>query len=141
MSEPIKGRCLCGNIQYMVKGKSLGGGQCYCRDCRYSCGGGPANAFLVLKDDLMVLEGQTTVYETETHLGNGAWREFCGRCGTPLFGGKSSSPTTVAIYAGTLEEDSAFEPQAISWASAAPSWAHLNPDLRAYPQDIGPDGG
>lgn len=130
------GGCLCGAIRYVVNQEPIGSGQCYCRDCQYSTGGGPATGFVVPESALRILSGEARVYETETHAGNKAQRLFCSTCGTPLFGRKSSTPGTVAVMAGSLDNPDAISPRAISWASSAPRWAHLNPKLKAYPKDI-----
>lgn len=114
----------------------LGAGQCYCRDCQYTTGGGPATAFVVMDSSLEILEGEPKTYTSDTHTGGQAFRQFCPDCGTPLFGRKSSSPSTVAVMAGTLDQPDRVKPQAISWAKAAPKWAHLNPKLKAFPKDI-----
>lgn len=137
MTKILQGRCLCGEIRFEIRGESLGSGQCYCRDCRYICGGGPANAFVVFKSDLKLIKGEPQAYESETHTGGVAKRQFCGTCGTPVFGSKTSSPETVAVFAGTLQDDSSFKPQAISWASSAPHWAVLDSKIPAFPRDIG----
>ena len=136
MGRKLFGGCLCGAIRYVVNEQPIGSGQCYCRDCQYATGGGPATAFVVPESALQILSGLAKVYESETHAGNKAQRLFCAECGTPLFGKKSSSPATVAVMAGSLDDPDAINPQAISWAGSAPRWAHLNPKLKAYRKDI-----
>jgi hypothetical protein len=134
--KAITGGCLCGKIRYMVEGGPLSSGLCYCRDCQKSCGGSPAAGFVVTRDSLKLLEGKPKAYRSATHKGGEAIRFFCPDCGTPLFGEKSSTPQMVAIMAGSLDEPDIFRPAAISWAEAAPRWAHLDPKLVRFPRDI-----
>lgn len=133
--KPIEGGCLCGGIRYSIDSPPLGSGQCFCRDCQYTCGGGPANAFVIPRDALTI-EGEPRVYESRTHLGGRARRYFCPTCGTPLFGAKSSNPGMIAVMAGSLDVVDDFRPEAISWVEQAPEWAVVDGDLPAYSMDI-----
>jgi hypothetical protein len=136
MKQHLTGGCLCQKIRFTISGKSLGSGQCYCPDCRKTCGGGPANAFVVSRDSLTIEVGVPKTYESTTHAGSRSTRAFCGDCGTPLFGSKSSSPGTVAVMVGALDDDADFRPQAISWASTAPEWMKLDDALPRFEKDI-----
>ncbi|MEW6282775.1 MAG: GFA family protein [Candidatus Eremiobacterota bacterium] len=131
----ITGGCMCGKIRYTVEGGPLGAGQCYCRDCQYTCGGSPACAFVVTRSSLQV-HGTPRVYRSRTARGGEAMRSFCPDCGTPLFGEKSSTPQIVSIMAGSLDDPDLFAPQAVSWAESAPCWAYLDPRLPRFPRDI-----
>jgi len=136
MKEKLAGGCLCGKIRFSISGKSYGSGQCYCPDCRKTCGGGPSNAFVISRDSLSIDQGEPKTFDSTSHSGNRSTRAFCPDCGTPLFGSKSSSPGTIAVMVGALDDDADFRPQAISWASTAPEWANLDEDLPKFDKDI-----
>ncbi len=125
-----------GDVRYEINADSLGAGQCYCRDCQYSSGGGPANAFVVPKDSVTLLRGEPQRYESSTAKGNLAVRRFCPRCGTPLFGEKSSPVGMVAVMTGSLDDTSAFRPSTVGWITTASAWAHLDPRLRRFDRDV-----
>lgn len=131
------GGCLCGDVRYEVSAEPVGAGQCYCRDCQYTAGGGPANGFVVPRSALRVVQGEPRAYESPTAAGNRARRFFCPRCGTPLFGDKTSAPDFVAVMAGTLDDPSRFRPTLVSWTDTAPPWAHLDPRLERFPRNAG----
>ncbi len=135
----LTGGCLCRSIRYQINSKALGSGQCFCRDCQFTSGGGPLSAFVVTRDSL-VIEGEPKVFESTTHTGGRARRMFCPECGTPLFGDKDSAPGMVAVMAGSLDDPDIFEPQAISWFDAAPVWAYVDPELPRFGRDIGSSG-
>lgn len=137
MTHPIEGGCACGDIRYRIEAAPLGAGQCYCRDCQYATGGGPASAFVVPRSAVKVLCGEPGVWESSTAKGNRAFRAFCRRCGSPVWGGKSSAPEMLAIMAGTVDDPQFFQPAAISWAATAPPWARLDPRLTRFERDIG----
>lgn len=136
LKEKLDGGCLCGKIRFRIDGKSFGSGQCYCPDCRKTCGGGPANGFVITRDSLTLIKGKPKSYTSKTHAGGKSTRQFCGDCGTPLFGSKDSSPGTIAVMVGALDDDADFRPQAISWAGTAPEWAHLDDSLPRFEKDI-----
>lgn len=136
MKEVMEGGCLCGALRFRISGKSLGSGQCCCPDCRTICGGGPANAFVVSGDSIEVTKGVPKTFASENHNGTTSIREFCDNCGTPLFGSKISSPGTVAVMVGALDDDSDFRPRAISWVSTAPEWLKLDAHLPKFEKDI-----
>lgn len=136
MKENLEGGCLCGAIRFRIAGKSLGSGQCYCPDCRKVCGGGPANGFVVTADSFTITKGSPKSFRSNNHKGGTSVREFCPDCGTPLFGSKESSPGTIAVMVGALDDDADFRPEAISWSSSAPEWAKLDESIPHFEKDI-----
>lgn len=134
---PYTGGCSCGDVRYEITAEPLGAGQCYCRDCRYANGGGPANAFVVPEDSLRIIKGTPQGYESDSAKGNRAVRKFCPRCGTPLFGERSGAPGFAVVMAGSLDDSNLFKPTTIGWVSSAPGWAHIDPSLRAFDRNVG----
>lgn len=132
-----KGGCACGQVRYEVSAEPLGSGQCYCRDCQYTCGGGPANAFVVPQAKVKITQGEVTHYECATAKGGRSTRQFCPRCGTPLFGDKSSNPGLIVIMAGSLDDPGVFKPTTVGWVSTAQAWAHIDPELKPFDRDVG----
>lgn len=136
MARILLGGCLCGSVRYSITGSPLGTGQCFCRTCQYTSGGGPLTAFVVPESALKIISGQVHTYASINQSSGKAERSFCPSCGTPLFHRKSSSPGTVAVMAGSLDEPEAVRPTTISWTSSAPRWAYISPKLKAFPKDI-----
>lgn len=129
------GRCACGDIRFEITASPLAAGQCFCRDCQYASGGGPANAFVVKKDALRIISGEVRSFEVSLAEGRRSVRQFCQRCGTPLFGWKSRAPQIVAVMAGAMDDPTVFKPMSVGWTSSAPPWAHLDPSLRKFPRN------
>jgi hypothetical protein len=121
-----RGGCLCGAVRYEFVGKPRLAVSCYCRDCQYVSGGAPAYALLVSRDKLSVTMGKPKAYWTEAESGRRVAREFCERCGTPVFAYTAKKPDRVALKVGTLDDPSDFKPQLAIWMASAQPWHTLD---------------
>jgi hypothetical protein len=86
MASTLTGGCLCG-----------ASGNCHCRDCQKSSGGGFVAVMAVPATSLKV-EGQVKYFESKADSGNTFSRGFCPECGARLFG-KSSGESRLAMIA------------------------------------------
>ena len=62
---------------------------------------------------------------TEGGSGKPAVRNFCSECGSLLFGTPESDPELVTIYAGSLDDSTAFSPREALFIAHRPPWAKL----------------
>ena len=127
----LTGGCLCEAIRYACNAAALGGGHCYCRDCRRSSGTANCSHLAVPRAGFAVT-GQPTSYERAADSGNVISRAFCGRCGSALYSTSSASPDVVFLRASSLDDPDQFVPGMIVYASRAPSWARLDPKLPTF---------
>ena len=65
-------------------------------------------------------------------------RPFCPKCGSPLFSEAVPRPHLLIIRAGALDDPDLARPASTIWASSAPHWACLDPDLPQFPQAAPP---
>ena len=132
MSErTIRGGCLCGQVRYAAKGAPAFAGQCYCRDCQRASG----SAFIPFMGwpaDQVSFSGETRTFACRSIRGTDAVRNFCPTCGSLVFGGIVGVDAEHTIYAGTLDEPSAFEPLIAIFARDCPPWAVIPPDLATF---------
>ena len=61
-------------------------------------------------------------------------RGFCPECGSPIVSRSSSLPGKVCVRASSLDYLEIAKPQVIVYASRAPSWRYLDPDIPAFPE-------
>lgn len=54
-----------------------------------------------------------------------AVRNFCAACGNLLFGTPLAAPEMVTLYAGSLDDTTAFMPTEAFFTSQRPAWAQL----------------
>lgn len=99
----MRGKCLCGEVEFAVSGALPDIYQCHCSLCRKTTGSSANAALIVQSDNFQWVSGQdfVTSYVTDT----GYRSDFCSRCGSPLpnpLNGKAE----YWIPAGLLEDNS-----------------------------------
>ena len=124
----ITGGCLCGGVRYRIDAEPIATRVCWCRVCQYlGAGNGTVNAGF--SADAVHVEGTLCDYVSTADSGNVMHRRFCPRCGTNLFSAAEVRPHLLFVRAGTLDHPERARPIANIWASSAPAWACLDPDL------------
>ena len=102
------GGCLCGSLRYEAVGEPLGSGHCYCADCRRASGSGFV-PFMGFTADAVRFSGEARQFGSEI--------------------GKSDSYT---LYAGSLDDPSAFHPTIAIFADGRPPWALIPPGFKIF---------
>jgi hypothetical protein len=124
----ITGGCLCRTVRYRITALPILTRVCWCRLCQYlASGNGTVNT--CFPKDAVQLEGTLRDYRCVADSGNVMHRRFCPGCGTQVFTESEARPTLIFVRAGTLDDSEVAQPAATIWASQAPSWACINPDL------------
>ena len=124
----ITGGCLCGSVRYTIDAQPLAARHCWCRDCQYiGAGSGTVNVFF--PSEALTVEGRLTAYQSSAASGNAMHRQFCPKCGTPLFTQSEARQQVIGIRAGTLDDPEVGKPSKTIWISSAPSWAVFDPDI------------
>lgn len=96
----MKGSCLCGAVQYRLKGKARSVVACHCTQCRKSSGHYVA-ATQTLVDDLEITGfSNITWFQSSAS----ATRGFCKNCGSQLFWTETAS-RFMSVMAGTIDGD------------------------------------
>jgi hypothetical protein len=134
----MSGGCLCGAVRYESSAESMGGGHCYCLDCRRSSGSDHCT-HLVVPKAAVTLTGEVTTYERPADSGNLVSRAFCPRCGAPVYSTNSGATDFIFLRVSSLDDPDQFRPQMIVYASRAPSWARMDDTLTTFPGMAPPD--
>ena len=95
------GRCLCGAVEYEVRGPLRDVLVCHCEECRRWHGHVSASA-AALRSDLVVSNASSLRWIDSPKSDAGARRGFCGDCGSSLFW-EAPDRETISIAAGTLD--------------------------------------
>jgi hypothetical protein len=125
------GGCLCGALRYEAKGEPLFAGHCYCADCRKASGSGFV-PFIGFLSSAVRFSGQTRIFTSKAANGRNAVRNFCPICGSLVFGGEVGKDDQHTIYAGSLDDPSAFRPTIAIFTRNRPIWAVVPPDLTMF---------
>jgi hypothetical protein len=125
------GGCLCGALRYEAEGEPLYAGHCYCADCRKASGSGFV-PFMGFSSSAVRFSGQARQFTCKSAQGTDAVRNFCPVCGSLVFGGVVGEDVEHTIYAGSLDDPSAFHPKIAIFNRDRPAWAILPPDLTVF---------
>lgn len=128
----LSGGCLCGAVRYRSGGPALFSIVCHCRDCQRASGSGGVPVLGVPKSSFEA-SGPVKAGRTPGGSGRSAVRNFCGECGSLLFGTPESDPDLVTIYAGSLDDPCRFVPSDALFVAHRPPWARLEMDLAEHP--------
>jgi len=140
----FEGGCLCGAVRYVSSAPAVAAAHCHCIDCRKSSGTGHCS-HMVVPADAFSVTGPTTVYSRAAASGNVVHRHFCPTCGSAVYSTNDGMAGMVFPRASSLDDPEVSHPQFVVYASRAPSWDHVDPDLPAFaemppPEDM-PDMG
>jgi hypothetical protein len=113
-------------------------GHCHCVDCRKSSGTGHCTHIIIPKDALTVT-GKVAFFDHPADSGNTVSRGFCPTCGCAVYSTNSAMPDMIFPRASCLDDPEIAKPGLIVYASRAPSWDHMDPDLPSHAEM--PEGG
>jgi len=94
--------------------------------CRRAGGSAFAANASVLKDALKILSGRELL--TEYKSSPTSYRQFCSRCGSPLFGGTDGSSIT-RVRLGTLDNAGGARSIAHIWTGSKSEWFQITDSL------------
>ncbi len=138
MPTEFSGQCLCGAVSYQSEAEPVVAGHCHCIDCRKSSGAGHCS-HMGVPETAVTITGKLTVYECPADSGNIVSRAFCPACGAAVYSVNSSMPDMIFLRASSLDDPEMFKPMVVVYASRAPSWDHMDPDLPSF--GTMPEGG
>jgi len=125
------GGCLCGALRYEAEGEPMYSGHCYCADCRKASGSGFI-PFMGFRSSAVRFTGQSRTFTSKAASGGDAVRNYCPICGSLVFGGRVGQDSSHTIYAGSLDDPSAFRPKIAIFTRGRPDWAIIPPNLTPF---------
>jgi hypothetical protein len=134
MNDEVKrytGGCLCGALRYEAVGEPTGSGHCYCADCRKASGSGFV-PFMNFRAEAVRFTGDARQFRSKSARGGDAVRNSCPICMSLVFGGEIGESDWHTLYAGSLDDPSAFRPAVAIFAAGRPAWATIPPGLKVF---------
>jgi hypothetical protein len=118
MSEQYEGRCMCGGIRFIARGKPKWVLWCHCESCRRHSGA-PVSVFVSFADDAVTqISGEITRYESSP----GTVRGFCSRCGSTLTCSNQKLPNETHFHIGAFERPAELVPTGELFRRERLSW-------------------
>ena len=127
MSKIIEGGCFCGAIRYQVSGEPELQLLCFCSDCRAITGADAWPGYMVKTEDFSIIKGQPKVFSKTSKQGRTVKQNFCGICGSTLWG--ETEFGLISVGAGSLDNPEQFSPTKKVFCSDAPHWARIPDNL------------
>ena len=120
------GRCLCGNISYVLDGEPLATAVCHCSHCQRQ-GGSAFSVNLIAMNSQMTVSGDLAAYDEMGEKGDQVYvrRRFCSSCGSPILSEIMLSEGVIAVKAGTLDDTSDVKPTVEAWCVDRQPWVSL----------------
>jgi len=131
MTPTLTGGCLCGQVRYTATGAPTITGHCYCGDCRKASGSGFI-PFMGFPAEALTVTGTTRQFRSTSARGTDAVRNSCPNCGGLVFGGIVGVDDSHTIYAGSLDDASAFVPAIAIFTAGRPAWAVIPDGLTTF---------
>ena len=127
----LTGGCLCGGVRYEAVGEPTMTGHCYCDDCRKASGSGFI-PFMSYDAAALRFSGEPRQFVSKSARGSDSTRNFCANCGGLVFGGVIGESTSFTIYAGSLDDATAFKPAIAIFAAKRPAWAVIPDEMVVF---------
>ncbi len=115
----MRGRCLCGVIEFELDGDIPNLYQCHCSLCRKVTGSAANAAFIIASDQFEWISGSGQIREFITE--SGFKSHFCSTCGSPV-PNLTSNDSAYWIPVGLLEASSQLELVAHLYVESRASW-------------------
>ena len=126
------GDCLCRAIRYAVRGEIIRIVNCHCDDCRRATGASFGTYVFVNESDLAILQGTPKSFEHPNDIGATMTKQFCGNCGTQLFGQGSRGGDMIHIKVGTIDDASFVRPSMDIFVSKKPPFVRLSDETEHF---------
>ena len=133
----MNGGCLCGAIRYTVSAPVTELRACHCTNCQKASGAGGSVNAMMASAAFKITQGTPKRFTAVADSGRTLHRYFCGDCGSPLYSQRETTPDTLVLRAGTLDNPGAMKITTHIWTRSATSWAHMEPGTTQLPGQPG----
>jgi hypothetical protein len=125
----LKGRCLCGGVEYEVRDAFRYAMNCHCSNCRRATGSAFKPFAGIESNKLRIVSGQdlVSIYGDAEK----AHDVHCVRCGSLLYSIVNNG-ATAHVTMGTLVEAPAIKPSAHIFVASKAAWHEITDDLPQY---------
>ena len=128
----MKGGCFCGSVKFELTLPLQKAYYCHCRDCQYFSGSSFHVLGVVERKSIRLMSGELSEYNYETQDGSGMKREFCTKCGTPLFIASGRFQDIRMFTVSTLDEPDTIVPSFEIWTCSKVNWANVPAEIKSY---------
>ncbi len=134
MTKELLGACDCGAVHYKITGPVKLVVNCHCNSCRKRNGASYSTYCVVSQEDLDVVQGHESVetYEVE-EIGK---KQFCLKCGSPLYTINKRYPGLYMVHYGSLLEHGDLIPAFNIYCESKLPWVDAISRLKSFEKAI-----
>ena len=127
MSDPtLTGHCGCGAVQFEISEPLAAAAYCHCTRCQRRSGTAVQASAKLAPGSLELTAGEELLKGWAP--GGGLTKEFCGECGSALFGRDPESGEITIVRLGAIDGDPGIRPQAHQFTANAAPWEPIAED-------------
>ena len=126
------GGCLCGTIRYAVNAEPKRIANCHCDDCRKATGAAFATNIFVDADKVVVTQGTPKSYSHTADSGNTMTKQFCGDCGSQLFGFSSGNSGLKSVKVGSIDDAGFVQPSLNLFLKRAAPFTQIDRSITCF---------
>ena len=126
-----KGSCLCGQVQFEIRGELRDIVNCHCSKCRKFHGNYGAYTSVEVENLTITEQKKLKWYESPADETANVRRGFCSDCGSSLFWHPKDRPT-IAIAAGSFDSPISLNTKGHIWCSQLPGYYQIEDDLPRF---------
>ncbi len=127
-----RGRCLCGSIQYEVKGNPEVVAHCHCEDCQRFTGAGHSTVAMYAKQRFQITGGRCGEFKLIAENGNEVTRVFCASCASAIYSYNSGNEAYLSVTLGTLEGSSDLKPEVAIFSRNRKPWDVIDDAIQSF---------
>lgn len=127
--KELRGRCLCGAVEYAVPDSFKYAGYCHCSECRRFSGSAFSAFGGISEADFRLLKGAEAI--THYKKSENTTLAFCRICGSSLYGEKPNLGL-LHLRLGTLGEAPSLTPQFHSFVGSKAPWHEITDKLPQF---------
>ena len=132
MTAPFLGHCLCGDIEFELRGEPLTLYACHCTDCQRRSMGALRLSMWVEREAIHITAGVPEVRVSVFSSGRQRISKACSRCDTDLWTEPPENPKLAVLRPGTLVRYKEFVPVAHLFVRSALPWIAIPADAAQY---------
>ena len=126
-NDPVRGRCLCGQLKYRAAKGPLWTALCHCESCRRAASA-PVVAWMGFDVREVEWDGDRRLFQSSAH----ATRGFCPACGSQMSFESARWPGEVHLYAVTRDDPQNYRPQLHCYTAEHLPWLTIDDDLPRF---------
>lgn len=128
---PWHGGCQCGAVRFRLKAAPIVFYLCHCSTCQQQSSSAFGESVKVKASDVEI-DGEMAAFTARADSGNAKLCEFCPRCGTRLFHGRTPGADTLNMKGGTFDDRSWLMPAGHIWTASKQPFVIIGADELSY---------